>query len=615
MEISQLARQRMLALALPFGLAAIYYGTAKLGMLVALPIPPGNVTPIWFPAPIAWIGIFWFGYRMIPAIWLGDLLASTPSFYQASQNWGVAIVVGAICAASPALEAVLGNFLMQRLIPMGHFFSSINHVLKFALIAALSPAVNATIGVTTFCIFGMSGWSDFGSVWLTWWIGNMISLIVLLPMFLAWDEVSKGRSRMGQLIEMLLMLALLFGISKFAFWMAYPVEYLLIPCLIWATFRLGPRGATTSVVVVVMLAIFGTVYGKSSFMRASLNESLLLLQTFMGTVAITTLVLTAVLSQQRQSEAALATANQELGLRVEERTAAFEQLQSQQRQLEETLQALKQAQTQLVQTEKMSSLGQLVAGIAHEINNPVNFIAGNLLHLEAYCQDVMALIECEQAGDGQQFAALAAEFDLEFLKADLPKVLGSMKLGTDRIQRIVTSLRNFSRMDEAEVKAVDIHEGIDSTLLILQHRLKATCDRAAIQLIRRYGDLPPVECYVGQMNQVFMNILANAIDALEEGMKRGQIESPTITITTEKRHDAVAIGIADNGIGIPNSAKTKLFDPFYTTKPIGKGTGLGLAISYQIVTEKHHGKLYCDSQPNQGTEFWIEIPVHQQLDK
>lgn len=284
-------------------------------------------------------------------------------------------------------------------------------------------------------------------------------------------------------------------------------------------------------------------------------------------------------------------------------------------QLEKALKELQKTQAQLVQAEKMSGLGQMVAGIAHEINNPISFIYGNLLHTNSYIRDLVHLLNLYRQNYQDPIPEIqdfAEECDADFLIEDLPKMVDSMNIGANRIRELVLSLRNFSRLDESEMKKVDIHSGINSTLLILQHRLKATEKRPEITLIKEYGNLPMIECYASQLNQVFMNIIANAIDTFEEQEKPG-----IITIKTEKiqksdtgvNQDFIKISLSDNGHGISESVQNRIFDPFFTTKPVGKGTGLGLSISHQIVVEKHQGELRCRSNQNEGTLFEILIPV------
>ena len=283
--------------------------------------------------------------------------------------------------------------------------------------------------------------------------------------------------------------------------------------------------------------------------------------------------------------------------------------------LELTLQKLQQAQLQLIQSEKMSSLGQMVAGIAHEINNPVNFIYGNLDYVEDYAQDLLHLAEVyqqEYPSCTPTVAQVLDDIDVDFVCQDLGKVIKSMRVGADRIRDIVLSLRNFSRLDQAEMKKVDIHEGIDSTLMILKNRLKSKKDFSGINIVKEYGELPKVECYAGQLNQVFMNLLCNAIDAVEEGISTqlSQFNVPTVVIRTQViENNQIAVHIIDNGLGIPEQIRSKLFDPFFTTKQVGKGTGLGLSVSYQIVVERHKGKIECHSEIGKGTEFVIQIPI------
>lgn len=291
--------------------------------------------------------------------------------------------------------------------------------------------------------------------------------------------------------------------------------------------------------------------------------------------------------------------NQSLELRIAER--------------DQSLLALKQAQSKLIQSEKMSSLGQLVAGIAHEINNPINFIYGNVLHVEQYCQSLVSMIQLYQKEYPHATPAIrqqAEALELDFVCEDVSKLVGSMQSGSERVRQLVLSLRNFSRLDESDCKVVDIHEGINSTLMMVRHRLNASAKRPNIKIVQDFGELPKVECYPSQFNQVMMNLIGNAIDAIEAA----QPSDPIITIRTDTVSDTVSgqwiqVAIADNGAGISDADKANLFDPFFTTKPIGKGTGLGLSISHQIVTEEHGGKIDYYSCEGQGSEFIVQIPV------
>lgn len=348
--------------------------------------------------------------------------------------------------------------------------------------------------------------------------------------------------------------------------------------------------------------------------------------------------------RHKQAQCALQKFNEELENRIEERTAQLQntlqqlqaeirdreeaeialrrskrQLIKQNQQLENTLKELKSTQAQLIQSEKMAGLGQMVAGIAHEINNPVNFIHGNLEYLQPSINNLLEIIalfqECEIESSSSLKEAIE-EADLEFLQEDMPRLFNSMTVGTDRIREIVKSLRNFSRLDEAEMKTANLHAGIDSTLMILHHRLKANENRPEIRISKQYSQLSKIECHPGQLNQVFMNLLTNAIDAIDEKLETHQDFIPEIQIQTQlktvsrsSRQNSVEIRIRDNGCGMSEETLAQLFNPFFTTKPVGKGTGLGSSISYQIIVEKHRGNLQCQSIRDRGTEFVIEIPL------
>lgn len=315
-------------------------------------------------------------------------------------------------------------------------------------------------------------------------------------------------------------------------------------------------------------------------------------------------------------------------LRVRDR-----QINQQMQELEQTLKKLQETQSHLIHTEKMSSLGLMVAGVAHEINNPLSFIKGNIHHAKDYIADLLELVNLiKEKYDrfDSEIADKINEIDLDFLSEDLPHICKSIEDGADRIKQIVLSLRNFSHLDESQIKRVDIHAGIESTLVLLRNRLNAKPGEP-IYLVKNYGNLPLVECYASQLNQVFLNILVNAIDALTSSNISGDKYVPQITITTESKFTSnlpedstnhpenlsklnftsVLISISDNGCGIPDQIKSKIFDPFFTTKTVGKGTGLGLSISYQIIVEKHRGKLEFFSEPGCGTTFHIEIPIRQ----
>lgn len=310
-------------------------------------------------------------------------------------------------------------------------------------------------------------------------------------------------------------------------------------------------------------------------------------------------------SQIVKSEAALEQRNIKLEQLVEQRT---QELREQNQYLNKTLNELQQMQGHLIQMEKMSLLGQMVSGISHEINNPVNFIYGNLPYVEEYIKEIVKVLNLYQLNcDSEEIKALKEEIEIDFIIDDLQNIVESMKIGATRIREIVLNLRSFYRLDEAKMKYADLHAGIESTLVLLSNRYKKK-----IEIVRNYGNIPKVECYINQINQVFMNLISNAIDALlAEDFSRKK-EPRRIAITTQLINpNWVAIKISDNGIGIPLEIQNRIFEPLFTTKPRDAGTGLGLSISQQIVTENHRGRIYFSSTPGEGTTFTVELPVNQ----
>lgn len=633
-------------------LAIAYYAMAEISRHLAS--TPQNVTPVWPPDGIAVGAVLLFGNWIAYGVFLGSFLANFWAFQDATSFSSLAIstipVLG--IAIGTTLGTLLGTSLLRKSTHRCYPLEQVSNVFKFLILAGMvGPSINATVGVTCLALSGKVPWASYGIVWLTWWISNVSGIFIVTPILLSWGTLIQNNQnpiwqwifpssvltrsahsphprsypfKFWLSIEPFILVGLIILIGKVAFGEGYHLEYMLIPVLLWSAFRLGQSGATLLTFIVAEIAAIATVNGRGTFASEDINQSLMQLQSFIGVITFTILLLTATISERAQAEtklrlafAELAKTNETLEVRVQQRT---QELNEKNITLNQTLDTLKKAQVQMIQSEKMSALGQMVAGIAHEINNPVNFIDGNINYIEKYTKNLLEVVKGYQThcpNPPEPLQTTLEEIDLDFLNKDLPKLFQSLKVGTERIQQVVLSLRNFSRLDEADRKTVDIHEGINNTLLILQHRLKPKPRFPGIEVVTNYSQLPLVECYPGQLNQVVLSLLSNAIDALEDSTQPASrdeqpSQSKTIQISTHVTvENQVQITIADNGLGMSETVRSRIFDPFFTTKPVGKGTGLGLSISYQIVTEQHNGRIWCNSTLGEGTQFVVEIPVRQ----
>ena len=576
-----------------------YYQSAIFSMRLGLS-DSLSITPIWIPAPIAWATLYLGGNHLIPGIAIASLITNFNILIK-TVTIENALFTSLVQTTITMLTAGIGAHLLRTFF-VGQILDRVRNVMVFIVTGLLIPVITPTLSLVYMALVGIFPWALYGEVWKTWWIGDALSVIIGMPMLVSWQQFRWRQIVWDRLWDIGLLL-LGFGLlSGFTFLSDYPLQYLVLPGLLWAAIRLGTCGATLGVVAVALMVVLATAMGRGPFLRSSLNESLVLLQSFMGTISLTTFLMLATIAEKAKTQRDLAIVNENLELRVRDRTEELERI----------LTELQQAQTQLIQTEKMSSLGQLIAGLAHEINNPISFIYGNITYAQNYSQDLLSIVSAYQAQYPQpdrKLEAVVDDLELDYIRDDFPKVLNSMKTGADRIRQLILTLRNFSRLDEGGLKQVDLHQGLDSTLFVLNYRLTQSHRGIPIEVIKKYDEFPQVECYADELNQAFLHLLNNAIDNLESNNSN----SPILRINTKYYPDdkTVEVSIWTDGPPISSITRSKMFNPFFTTKPIGQGPGLGLPISQRIIEERHGGTLGYRSELGSGTEFYLRIPINQ----
>lgn len=571
------------------GILVTHWGLAFVSQSVSF---ENGASAIW-PSSGFYLALVWLGgYKIALPILLSELIVNRLLFYQ-----DIFTIIGISFIGT--IEPIITGWLLRRFLAPNRLFMRSRNVLKFIILILPSPVITTSLAVAILCFTKQLPWEFYSAVWTTWSISVITGRLIITPAILAWKSPALHQSipitKKQLVLELGIVISLLLGISYLAFWVGHSVEYMMLPLLLWAGFRFRAREATLLVILISALATWGTARGLGAFVQDNIVESFWLLQSFISVVTLTTYLLVTVIAENRQGELKLKDTNQAL-------ENAFAQL--------------KTSQLQLVQNEKMAALGNLVAGVAHEINNPIGFLNGSINNAQEYVQDIFGHLATYQQHQPPQEPVQenAVDIELEFIQEDLPKLLDAMQNATDRIKSISNSLRIFSRADTEHKVSVNLHDGLDSALLILKYRLKGNNKRPAIKIVKKYGEVSALSCFPGQLNQVFMNILANAIDMFDDMAQQSSFaeletkpQKITIQTATLTQQNAISIQISDNGKGMTPAIQARIFDHLFTTKGVGQGTGLGLAIAHQIITENHQGKLWCESQLGQGTTFYIEL--------
>lgn len=572
-------------------LTLVTFVAEKLSFLFA--IPPSTVLPLWPAAGIVVAIMLCFGYRIWPGAFLGTFLFNLLEI----PGFPVSAFLKSLCyATGETLEAIVAVttflYFTRSKIPYDNLYSVFIFLFFSAILAAV---VGSTVDSGLALLFNFITLEEFQHQWFRWWLGAVVSILLVTPAIIAWTQ-EKLYINKKYIFEFLLFLIILVLLSWHIFFGDAHDSFLLVPFAVWASIRFQAPIATAINVLLALMVLIGTIAGSIEFRVDSLDTTLFTIQAFISVISITSLVLLAFIRERESANKKLLQANIELEERVEQRTEA---LAEKNLVLNKTVDALKKAQSQLVQSEKMSTIGLLTAGIAHEINNSVNFISSNLTPLQDDINDILAILAQYEKTEvaSAEVQAIKAKIDLDYTVTETKNLLAGMEEGAVRTINIVNDLRVFSRLDEAVFKKINLAANIDSTVSLLQHHFK---DK--IILHRHYEELPEVECNPGKLNQAIMNILMNAVAAIKD---KGEI-----TLSLTKTDDHVRISIKDTGTGMDKQTQEKIFEPFFTTKDVGKGTGLGLSITYKVIHD-HHGTIEVQSELGQGSEFIITLPISQ----
>jgi len=587
-----------------FIIAVSYYLMGRLGQLMS--IPPGNVTPVWPPSGIALAAVLLYGYRIWPAIFLGALFGNTVAFYN-GETWttmlhsigtGVGISIGA------SLQAVAGKYLIATFGNIDEPIERARDVIITLTMGALSCLVNSTIGTSSLCLGGFAAWSNYLNIWWTWFLGDTAGIFVFTPLLWVWIKYPFPSITSANLLEICLLLTCLFVIGLILLTGHYPIVFTLIPPMVWASFRLKHHGATGIILLTSAIAIWGTIHGAAPFQGKSLNESLLLLQVFIGITTMLSLILASTVTERESAQLLLVEANLTLEDKVKHRTL----------ELEDSLKKVQGMQQQIIVQEKLASLGKLTAGIAHEIKNPLNFV-NNFAELSQKqiknLEQIIPLIK--ERLDEQESGKLLKAFAT--LDSNIKKVHQYGLRADDVLKNMLSHARGSTGSD---FQATDINALLEENFKLVYHAKRVEDSTFNINMQMKFDDsIGDIEILPQEIGRVIINLLNNAFYAVDQ--KKKELDGnylPTVTITSKNIDEQkVLISVHDNGTGILKKHVESLYTPFFTTKPPGQGTGLGLSLSHEVIVDAHHGEIKVDTKEGAYTVFTIILPKKQNQKK